>query len=200
MVTLAHMDANESILLKQWRNLSYHDPEDHLRELRRIELRLPGTRLRRTHALKPHLERRQAALFAYGLGCRLQTRVYFAAASAENLDYDFVLSFRLGDEAHYWPVQAKELVPDDINPTASLDGLLAKLAKYGPAPHLCVAVYMNRRVRPTSIPISTLRVGSLWLVGGRDGSGNKWTLQGDLLQPNCQTTDFDYPRPRVNVP
>lgn len=195
MVTLAHMDANESILLKQWRKLSYHDPADHLRELRRLELRLPGTRLRRPHAMKPHLERRQAALFAYGLGRRLQTRVAFAAASAENLDYDFVIAFRLGDEGHYWPLQVKELVPDDINPNASLDGLLAGLAKYSHAPRLCVAVYVNRRVGPSPITISSLKVGSLWMVGGRDESGTKWTLQGDFLQPNCQATDFEYPEP-----
>jgi hypothetical protein len=194
------MDTNERIPLRQWSKLSYHDPEELLREMRRFELRLPGTGLRRTNALKRHLERRQAALFAYGLGLRLRTRVLLADAPAEALDYDFALVFQIGDERHHWPLQVKELVPEDINPRASLDGLLAKLRKYGDAPRLCVAVYVNRRVRPSPVSISSLKVGSFWLVGGRDRSGHRWTLQGDFRQPDHHVTEFDYPEPRVIVP
>lgn len=194
------MGADESILQRQWRELKYHDPEHFLREMRRLELRLPGTRLPRTHGLKPHLERRQAALFAYGLGCRLGTRVLFAAAPAENLDYDFVLVFRLGDEIHHWPLQVKELVPTDINPTATLTALLAKLSKYGIAPRLCVCVYVNRRVPAASLSISPLTIGSLWLFGGADDSGHRWNLQGDFMQPDCRVTHFDYPEPNNIVP
>lgn len=184
--------------LRLWSRLTYHDPEEVLREMRRHERMFPGRR-RRTHALKPHLEGRQAALFAHGLGARLGTRVSFAFAPQEALDHDHVLHFRFGEGLHWWPLQCKELPPTYVNRGASLERLLAGLDKYGSAPDLCVAVYVNRMLPASTLSIPTTGVGSLWFVGGADQEAHRWTLHGDLLQPDCRVTEFVYPEPRIIV-
>ncbi|MGH2611308.1 MAG: hypothetical protein ACRDHF_19690, partial [Tepidiformaceae bacterium] len=118
--------------INQWRTLTYHDPAHVLRRLRAVEqalaarLRHAEDRVRRlrTTGLKRYREWRDAALFTYGMGLALGARVGYATEATS--DYDFVAAWVEGDTPHFCPVQLKELVPADLNPGATLDGLLLK--------------------------------------------------------------------------
>ena len=201
------MNVHDRMRLRQWDRLVYHDSAHVLREARRAEWKLqlaglvdPRVGVPRTRQLRHHHEGRQAALFAYGLGRRLGTEVFFAFAPSGDLDYDFVLRFQLRDALHSWPLQVKEVVPERFNARATLEGLLADLKKYGDARDLCVVVYVDRRLPPSSIEVPALEIGSLWLVGGASPDHQRWFLHGDLMADSYQRTEFRYPEPRVIVP
>jgi hypothetical protein len=103
------------IRLNAWGKLSFHDPEPVLKKLRRVEREVvpfvadPDARELRTHILKAEREARDAAIFAYGMGQSMNTKVLMARD--ESQDHDFVTCWKADGELRFCPVQLKELVP-----------------------------------------------------------------------------------------
>ena len=121
--------------------------------------------------LKKYKEQEQAALFCYcvnQLG-RVGEPFEVAMAPRRDADYDCVIRQK-GSEGLYEfkPVQLKEWVNQEVNPTATLQGLLDKLrAKYRVSKRLLVAVYINRDVVIDlgQVKIQPLTVEQVWLYG-----------------------------------
>src|SRR5437870_13468265 len=91
----------------------------------------PMVRRLRTPGLRKQRESRDAAIFTYLVGRALSVEMFFAREEAA--DYDFVVRWRANGQLHFCPVQLKELIPADLNPVATLDGLLRGLHGYGGA-------------------------------------------------------------------
>lgn len=189
--------------LRQLCGLEYFDPKTVLENLRRVELNLPNdgiaerVRALRTSDLKPFREARDAALFAYGQSCVQGHAVGFAPV--EDQDYDFVTTWAVGDTRHVCTVQLKELVPEELNPNATINDLLEKLCKYGRAPDLIVAVKMNRlgRFDPAEVRVPpSLHIGGLWMFCAITPDQNEWAMWGDFIPPaNLGRANFSYPKP-----
>lgn len=175
--------------INHWRQLHYRNPETVLRELRTIEIAVmensseisPQVRTLRTNGLKPIREFRQAAIFCHGMAHQLGCPVHFAPV--EDDDYDFVAAYTHVDCHHFVPVQLKELVPNNLNETATLDEILRSLRKYPSSKDLTVVIYINRQgtVTPCKIEAPNLNIGALWLVCATTPDASNWILIGDML-------------------
>ena len=184
---------------RELQSLSYIDPERLLVDLRRIELELPLQTLRyaasslRTRELKRFGEGRQAALFCYGMSKLLGLQVQFA--QAESKDFDIIARYVVNDEVSYVPVQLKEWVPGTVNPQASLQSEIDKLAKYADSKDLVVAFYLNRRAQVTfsELRLPEGQLGELWFFWAADPSQSRWMLSGNMLDANAGLYDFLYP-------
>lgn len=183
----------------EWKSLLYTDPSSLLVNLRKIQLSYPLESLRyaasslRTHELRIFGEGRQAALFCYGIGQALGTKVSFA--QAENQDYDIIIRYKLNDQLYFAPVQLKEWVPETVNSQATLQTELNKLKKYVDSKDLIVAFYLNR---DTQLHFSELsfpkdQLGELWFFGAIDPSQAKWMVAGNFLGNNVRVYEFSYP-------
>ena len=180
--------------------LKWVDPRRVLIDLRRVEERLPErmnekVRRLRTNELKEWREARYAALFAYGIGQRVLERPTLVA-KVEDLDFDFVM--RWGDVGAdcFYPVQLKELPPDDLNPNVALEQILGKLHKYSGAEDLSVVVLINRRMRFEYRPWDSDQrpnIKELWYFGCTSQNQSKWFLYGSVLEAAPRYYDFDYP-------
>jgi hypothetical protein len=194
--------AAERIKLRRWSRLTFYSPAESLPELRKLELKIAKMDLPdkvkalRTNELRRHRELRQASLFCYGIGkAKLGTEVFVAPIEEE--DYDCIAMWSLGGRKRYCPVQLKELVPDRINPKATLVDEIAKLSKYTNSRDLVVVMYLNRRLRPvdlSAVDIPPLDLGGLYLFGSVSPDRSKWVILGDLLKPSAQRFDFEYPQ------
>jgi hypothetical protein len=188
----------DAIRLNEWRKLKYADPAEDLRRLRQLEISLAGKTVEpavlalRTNLLKPDAQRRQAALFTYGVSEALGLKMYYAPV--ESSDYDFVTLTETPDAGVFTPVQLKELVPEDLNPVASLNNLLDGLTKYSSSRDLVVAVYLNRRVRLEfeQLRVPALSVAEVWLYGAMAEDQSRWLLYGNVLQ-DPRAYEFSYP-------
>ncbi len=180
--------------------LKWVDPKHVLINLRRVEEQLPEgmdekVRRLRTNQLKQWREARYAALFAYGIGqCVLERRPL--VAKVEDLDFDFVM--RWGDEGadYFYPVQLKELPPEDLNANVALEQILGKLDKYSGAEDLSVVVLINRRVRFEYRPWESDQrpnIKELWYFGCTSQDQSKWFLYGSVLAKAPRYHEFDYP-------
>ena len=183
--------------LHAWGRLTYRDPEPLLRDLRTLEIASaswdlnPKVHRLRTADLKTVREGRNAAIFSHGMASVAGSKVYFA--DSEDSDYDFVTHWLVGEERHYCPVQLKELVPNDLNPHATLTGLFEGLAKYQQT-ETVLAVLLNRPVQMalTELPPPARRFSQVWLFWGASADGRQWKLQGDVLGTPA-IYDFFYP-------
>lgn len=184
------------VLLNHWRTLQYHDPAEVLRRLRVLEVEFsdvemdPKLRSLRTSGLKKYRERRDAAVFTYGMG--LGKVVAMEYATEESSDYDFVAKWSEGDTQHFCPVQLKELVPEDLNPTTSLSELMAGLTNYSAKTATVLAVKLNRRSSlelPTKVDVA---FSQLWFFWASAPDSARWCTYGDVLQ-NPEFFAFDYP-------
>lgn len=187
------------VTVNHWRTLRHHDPAHVLRRLRAAERALADAlrdaddkvRRLRTTELNKYREWRDAALFTYGMGLALNARVGYATEATG--DYDFVTAWTRGDEAFFCPVQLKELVPADLNPGATLDGLLLKLRKYAGPTQTVLAIRLNRRGQLNlargwpPVPFA-----QLWFFWASAPDGNEWSIYGDALGAPQQWA-FDYP-------
>lgn len=189
-----------NLRLREWQRLDFYDPKPVLIQLRQMETSgvvdgLPAkVKHLRTRELKPYLERRQCAIFAYLMG--KVTGTLIAVAYSEQSDYDAVMRWRLGDEVRYSPVQMKELPPDMGAGTKDLQQQIDRLkVRYPRSGDLTVAIHLNRnmRVLVSELDLSGLNLGGLWLFGAEDDGANRWRVVGDLLSPNASTEVFDYP-------
>jgi len=192
---------SNTIQLREWSRLDFLDPEPLLVEFRRIQNQFadadisPEVANLRTNPQKEDREVRQAALFSFGMGCRLGVKVGFAPLEAS--DYDFVTMWESDSTTHFCPVQLKELVPDSYNSETSVVRLLEKIRKkYPTSNNTVVAIYLNRIgvFVPDSIAIPELNVGGLYFFGSMSDDQSRWTLIGDLLGERHDIW-FDYPGP-----
>jgi hypothetical protein len=185
--------------LRQWMKLDYVRPDKFLEGLKDME-QLPGFQALpqkiknlRTNALKETLERRQAALFCYGLGQITGTE--FGIAHAEESDYDFVMAYHDSGNLCFSPLQMKEFVPETVNPTAELQKELDKLQKYSNSEDLVVAIHLNRRFRfdLSAYDFSNLSIKDLWFFGRAEAEGNQWVIMGNMMQPEPKARYFTAP-------
>ncbi len=183
--------------LKAFASLAYRDPVAVLRELRQIEMQIvdadlsPQVRNLRTNDLKHIREFRQAALFCYGMSLRIGHQVLFSPV--ESSDYDFVATWEIADVRHFAPVQLKELVPDHLNASATVQALVNGLSKYS-GDDLVVAVFLNRdgRFSLEDLMLPALRIAELWFVFSTTPSQQIWQLVGDALGVP-EASSFCYP-------
>lgn len=191
------MSAQDELRIRNWSKGKFHDPERVLRELRAIEKGLdpdlsPKARALRTKKLRKFGEFRQAALFCYGMGQLTGAKIFFSPQEDEAHDY-VTLQEQDGTQK-FAPLQLKEIVPEHLNPNASLKRVLEDLRKYSSAKDTVVAIYINRRGQSSlrDIEVPPLKVGALWLFWSASPDASKWKLLGDLLiRPECH--EFDYP-------
>jgi len=184
---------------REWLKLQYMDPELFLVGLREIALTMPLDELHykvsslRTHALRKAGESRQAALFAYGMGQVLGSPVAFAVYEAQ--DYDAVVKYAANGKVTYLPVQLKEWVPDFLNPSATLQDELDKLAKYTDSKDLAVAIHLNREatIHLSKLTLPHGSIGGLWFYGATDLTQMRWLLIGNLMIPGATAYEFHYP-------
>ncbi len=179
-----------------WGTLHYHNPADVLRRLRALEHELAtvemddDVRALRTTGLNQYREWRDAALFTHGMGLAMGIRMGYATEATG--DYDFVAGWVVGDTANFCPVQLKELVPEERNPGATVDGLLRNLKKYGPS-RTVLAVRLNREGHLNldrdwpAVPFA-----QLWFLWASAPGAAKWSIYGDALGTPGQWA-FDYP-------
>jgi ethanolamine ammonia-lyase large subunit len=116
-------------------NLRYHDPRAVLVELRRLEAGVAASdasfavKNLRTRELRPLRELREACIFCYGM-TECTAGPNFLVAHAEEQDYDEVATWHVEDCQIFAPIQKREVVPHEVNPTASVQEVIAGLQKY----------------------------------------------------------------------
>lgn len=183
---------------REWLQYPYLDPERILVGLRELSRSYPlheleyHARTLRSRKLRKYGEGRQAALFCYGMGCRLGVKVWFA--QVERQDYDIIAAYEMNGEINFAPVQLKEWVPDILPSSQPLQVELDKLGKYADSSDLVVVFHLNRRA---NVILSELTypstIGGLWFLGCTEPAQNHWTLIGDLLKEPGLASDFTYP-------
>ncbi|MCK5613865.1 hypothetical protein KAR91_69020 [Candidatus Pacearchaeota archaeon] len=187
-----------NVLFNQWGKLKYFNPREELIELRRVEI-LPQRfqlnekdRALRGNKYSKCRQFRQAALLCYGIGeCVLKTKIGFSPF--EDSDFDFISIHKENDCAYYSRIQLKEVVPDYINPNASIEKVLEGLKKYN-SRDLTVGIHVNQRIslKINEIKVPKLNISGIWLFGSKDEFQVKWFLCGNLLKdPNVY--EFSYP-------
>lgn len=183
---------------RTWLEFDYFDSRDTLVRLGSIQKSLVGVPIEdrvlrlRTRLLRSDHERRQAALFCYGLSCHLDRPVAFA--HIEDQDFDCVATWVEAGVTQFPAIQLKELPPGYLNPHTSLEVEIAKLSKYVAGSDLFVAFYLNREFHLdlSELKIPKLPIAGLWLFGGIDPYQTRWMLWGDLLG-ELKSTEFQYP-------
>jgi hypothetical protein len=187
---------SRSDLLNHWRALEYHDPAEILRRLRSLEVDLqaadidPKVLSLRTQSLSKYREWRDAAVFSYGMG--LAKNVDIGYAPEERSDYDFVTTWKDGDTQHFCAVQLKELVPENLNPTSTINHLLAGMSKYAKTGTV-LAVKINRRQGLELREKPTLPFAQLWFFWASAPRSSRWCLYGDVLGDPAYFS-YDYPQ------
>ena len=185
---------------RRWSQLPFYDPRGLLIELNKLSDEVAAANLPynlaslRTNDLKPYREGRQCALFCYGVGRRFGLDIRFAFA--EEQDVDFVARFERDECVHFVPLQMKELVPERVRDSVSLQHEINKLAKYGDSSDLVVAFHLNRGVQvvPEQLDFTKVKIAQLWFVG-YSGQGQEWLLLGDMLSESGGASVFGYPEP-----
>jgi hypothetical protein len=115
-------------------------------------------------------------------------------APVEHSDYEFVTGGQEGTVQHFCPVQLQELVPEHLNPTASLQSLIESTAKYSPSTDTILAVKLNRqgRVELAELDLAGVPFKQVWFFWASAPDGSKWTLYGDAFTGTGQA-GFTYP-------
>jgi hypothetical protein len=179
-------------------HLKFQDPRPFLVRLREIEPQIASSDLPqrvkslRTNRLKWSKELRAAALFCYGMAQRIGQTVYLSPTEAQ--DYDFVASWVVEGTQHLAPVQLKEVVPEALNPTATIQGTVDALSKYVDSEDLTVAIHLNRREHfdPAKLRVPSLKIAALWIFSAISPDQEKWGLWGNFLEA-AEGTRFEYP-------
>ena len=198
---------HENMQIREWeKTLQFHCPERNLKGFAILNDLVAQSDLAtkekhlRGHGQEKLRERRQAALFGYGLQRLFGYRALEFAMSIER-DYDAVVRWDAGDFIGYRKIELKEWVPEGINKKATFQGLLQGLRKYKGYHDVTVAVYMNRRLQGNlsfAFP-PDLEIGGLFLYAGASPDGLRWQIIGDWLNREQGTVPmayFDYPLPR----
>lgn len=184
--------------LRYAQTLTYCDPRSYLVRLRELEIEIAQSDLPervkhlRTNELKTMRETREAAIFCHGMGQRIGQTVYFS--SNESQDYDFIASWSFNGNRHFVPVQLKEVVPVNVNASATFSDVVASLGKYVDSKNLIVAVHLNQQIHfdPSSFVVPQLRIAALWVFASIAPDQSVWGLWGNLIEEQTGTS-FDYP-------
>lgn len=187
--------------LRKFSNYEYGDPAGFLVQLRKVEVALPDAlpgkvRRLRTNSLKTEREMRDAALFCVGMSAIISAHVRFAPVEDE--DFDFVATWWTDNTQFFCPVQLKEIVPEDLVSTLTIDDLLKKLSKYSDIRNLTVAIRLNRTSHfdPASLLMpKEISLGGLWVFGSTSADQSKWAIWGDFAgeRSDVSGTAYDYP-------
>jgi hypothetical protein len=197
----------DNIRLRELRSLQWYEPKQILINLRYVETHLltenmdERVRRLRTNELKELREGREAAIFAYGLETEV-IKNQVLVANTERSDYDFVMRWIKDENEYFYPVQLKELPPDDLNAQVSLEGIYNKLEKYSGTDDLAVAIHVNRRMRLKWGPWERQkkpRIRELWLFGTNSPDPSKWFICGDILK-KPRFYEFRYPEGQPTLP
>jgi hypothetical protein len=183
---------------RAFQQLEYRDPRPFLVGLRELEPRVATSTLPkkvknlRTNSLKWSRELREGALFCYGMSQRIGQTVFLSPSEAQ--DHDFVASWVVSDTQHLAPVQLKEVVPHDLNPSTSVQRVVDALEKYTDSADLTVAIHLNQRAHfdPTTLIIPPLKIAALWVFGAISPDQAQWGLWGNFLETPSGTR-FEYP-------
>jgi hypothetical protein len=189
-----------NIVAREFSQMEWLNPEKCLIELRNIEENLPvqldeKIRRLRTNPLKKWREARIAALFSYGMS-RAVLKLPVLFSRSEEKDFDFVMRWQVEDKDFFYPVQLKELPPDDINSAVTLDDIYTKLEKYSGATDLSVLIHINRRMRFDFNQWTRDRrpnIKELWHLGCESAEQSRFFLYGDTLKRNPRKYEFAYP-------
>lgn len=184
--------------LREFQRGEFRDPARFLIALRALEPKVASSSLDarvkqlRTNNLKEWREAREAALFCCGMAQRIGQPIYLSRG--ESQDYDFVASWGVGDEQHFAPIQLKEVVPEPLNPSSTLEKVIQSLTKYVDSEDLTVAIHLNRQVHfdPKTLVIPQLRIAALWIFGAISPDQSEWGLWGNFLE-EPEGTRFAYP-------
>jgi hypothetical protein len=107
-----------------------------------------------------------------------------------------------GEKEYFYPVQLKELPPDDLDTTESLDGIYDKLEKYSGTDDLAVAIHVNKKMTLKWGPWERQkqpRVRELWLFGTNSPDQSKWFIFGDMLR-KPRFYEYRYPDGQPTLP
>lgn len=190
----------DNIRLRELKSVHWFEPKQVLINMRYVETNLLSenmdekVRRLRTNELKELREGREAAIFAYGLETQV-LKVPVWVANSERSDYDFVVRWVKEENEYFYPVQLKELPPDDLNTTESLDGIYNKLEKYSGTDDLAVAIHVNKKMTLKWGPWERQKrpqVRELWLFGNNSPDQSRWFICGDILKKPL-FYEFRYP-------
>jgi hypothetical protein len=186
------------IRTREWAKLSFKDPKKILTDLADIqclanESELEGkVRNLRQNSQKPYREGWHAALFCYGMTCKLELPVYFSMY--EDQDYDFIAMYYKDDLQHFVPVQLKEYVSSKLSSEQTLEKEIEKLAKYSDSKDLTAVIYVSKEesLDFKNIVIPKLDIAGLWIMGSMSVDQRRFFLAGDLLKsPTLE--EFNHP-------
>ena len=193
---------NDSIRIRGFSKLEYGDPLGFLTALKPVELEISNSNLPnkikrlRTNSLKTDRERRDAAIFCVGMEEVLGTPVKFAPV--EEHDYDFVTTWQSESKHHFCPIQLKEYVPTELNPSQLIQDVVNGLSKYTDSMDLTVAIKLNRigGFEPSSLQITiNVQIGGIWAFGAITEDQSTWGLWGDFSEGLVeQGIQFQIPR------
>jgi len=198
LTTCCEMASMSQDRARAFQHLTYRDPRPFLIRLRAIESKVAKSNLPRrvknlrTNSLKGSREFREAALFCCGMAQRIGQTVYLAPSEAQ--DYDFVASWIVDNTQHLAPVQLKEVVPQDLNQSASVQEIVDALSKYVDSEDLTVAIHLNQRSHfdPSKLVIPSLKIAALWIFGAMSEDQMQWALWGNFLE-TPEGSRFEYP-------
>lgn len=196
----------DAIQIRELERLTWVDPKQVLLNLRWLEQNLSPdlderTRRLRTNKLKELREARIAALFAHGISTAVLKRAV-AVSKVEKSDYDFILRWVESDTNRFYPVQLKELPPEDLNRDIKLEDVLSGLGKYAGENDLSVVVHLNRAIRfeySPEIYRPNAKLRELWYLGCQSRDQSSWFIYGSVLAMLPQKYDFQYPQGAPNV-
>ncbi|MBV1909010.1 MAG: hypothetical protein KUG78_06780 [Kangiellaceae bacterium] len=165
-------------MLGEWRKLTFKDPAKALHSYRAVQEAVSRSNVDaklknlRTNSLKPEREAWHLALFSYLVSKSLNFQVFYS--EVEDSDYDGVCMWVKDETQNFAPVQLKELVPSDLNPTSSIQKIISKLKKYTDSKDLIVAVKMTRNftLKFEEFDLTGLNIKQLWLFGATEPEQN----------------------------
>lgn len=138
-------------------------------------------------------EDRRCAIFCHGAGQALGAEIVFS--SYENADYDYVGAYKKDGRFHPFPIQLKQVVPDRLNSSTSLQKEIDKLSKYVDSEDLTVAIHVNRKIhiKPLELGVTDVKVKEIWLFAKLYNESNTWILYGNLMAANSDVYAFQLP-------
>src|SRR5258708_17335839 len=149
-----------------------------------------GLRARKHEHLREIVD---GCIFCCGWSCRMGRPVW--VLDHRDVDYDVIALCENNNGGYdFAPIQLKEVVPGCLNPRASLQSEIDKLATKYSGDDLTVAIRVNKTntvdLDDIIIPPS-LRIAALWIYGAVSEDGSRWFLDGNRLKPQPYLSSFD---------
>ena len=169
---------------RHWLKYQYYDPSRVLPRIHQTRMAVAesdlSTRVKslRKNKLRGERENWDAAVFAFLLSHACGVKVLLSREEAQ--DYDNIFCWKDGEDNCFAPVQMKELVPAELNPTASLEQIFKGIRKYVDSSDLIVAIKLNRltTIDFDSLKPPTLPIKGIWLFGATHPRELQWSLFG----------------------